>query len=103
MTDIPYEERVKTYTNALISFGEENQIFVAIEELSECQKELCKFLRGIGNADNLAEEMADAVIMLEQMRMIFGLDDMVENWMDRKIRKLDDSLRKTAGVELPDG
>lgn len=103
MTDISYEERVKTYTNALISFGEENQIIVAIEELSECQKELCKFLRGIGNMDNLAEEMADAVIMLEQMRIIFGLDELVENWMDRKVRKLDDKLRRKAGVQMLDG
>ena len=32
---IPYEERVKTYTNALISYGDKAQMIVAIEELSE--------------------------------------------------------------------
>ena len=31
---IPFEERLKTYTNALIAFGEEKQCIVAIEELS---------------------------------------------------------------------
>ena len=30
-----YEERLKTYTNALIAYGEKNQCIVAIEELSE--------------------------------------------------------------------
>lgn len=44
MNKIPYETRVQTYTNALIRYGERNQLTVALEELSECQKEIC--LRG---------------------------------------------------------
>lgn len=45
------------------------QIIVAIEELSELQKELCKMLRK-GNTDNIkniAEEIADVSIMLDQL------------------------------------
>ena len=49
-----YEERLKTYTNALIAYGEEKQCIVAIEELSECQKEICKALRGKGDREHLA-------------------------------------------------
>ena len=80
------------YTNALIAYGEKAQMIVAVEELSECTKELCKFLRGIGNAGNLAEEIADATIMLEQMRNIFGLNDLVCQKMDEKILRLDARL-----------
>ena len=94
MNKIPYEERVKTYTNALIAYGEHAQMVVALEELSECQKEICKFLRGIGNDENLAEEIADATIMLEQMRYFLGLNEMVCEKMDQKIMRLDDRLKR---------
>ena len=92
MNKIPYEERVKTYTNALIAYGEEAQMVVALEELSECQKEICKVLRGDGNMDHLAEEIADATIMLEQLRYFLGLNETVCEKMDHKIRRLDARL-----------
>lgn len=90
---IPYEEREKVYTNALISYGEKIQCIVAIEELSECAKELCKVLRGKGDPENLAEEIADARICLEQMIYIFGLEERVECYMDSKIKRLEKRLR----------
>lgn len=52
------------------------QIIVAIEELSELQKELCKMLRN-GNADNIEhikEEIADVSIMLDQLVYYFKID-----------------------------
>lgn len=96
MNKIPYEERAKVYTNALVSYGRESQMVVALEELSECQKEICKFLRGSGNADHLAEEIADATICLEQMRLFFTLNDMVCQKMDEKVKRLDDRLKAAA-------
>lgn len=98
MSHIPYEERTKTYTNALIAYGEGNQCIVAIEELSEVQKEICKVLRGKDNLDHLAEEIADATIMLEQLRLFFGINDLTNQWMDIKVKRLDDSMRKKAGI-----
>lgn len=93
MNKITYDQRLQTYINAFIQYGEEKQTIVAIEELSEAQKELCKFMRGLGNKEHLAEEIADATIMLEQMRYIFDVNDMVSQKMDEKIRRLDDKLR----------
>ena len=83
-----YDERLAVYSKALLHYGEVIQMAVALEELSECQKEICKFLRGFGNAGNLAEEIADASIMLEQMRYIFGLEEMVNQKMDEKVKRL---------------
>lgn len=91
-----YQEREMTYTNALVRYGEEIQLVVAIEELSELQKEVTKFLRGIGNAGNLAEETADVLICIEQIMYIFGIREMVDIQMDRKVMRLDDMLRKEA-------
>lgn len=97
MNKIPYEERVKTYTNALVAYGEGRQCVVAIEELSECAKEICKILRNEENLEHLAEEIADATICLEQMRLFFGINDRVCEYMDEKVQRLDDRLKKPKG------
>ena len=95
MNKITYEERMQVYTNALIHFGDKAQMIVAIEELSECQKEICKILRGGENFPHLAEEIADATIMLEQLRLIFNINDQVCQCMDNKVRRLQERLLPT--------
>lgn len=93
MNNIPYEERQKVYTNALVAYGEEKQCVVAIEEMSEVAKELCKVLRGKGDMEHLAEEVADATIMLEQVRYFFGINEQVCKKMDEKIMRLENNLK----------
>lgn len=99
MNIISYEKRLQTYTNALIQFGKANQLIVALEELSEVQKEICKVMRGQTSLDHLAEEIADATIMLEQVREIFSINDLVCEKMDEKIIRLDGKLRGDANVK----
>lgn len=94
MNKITYEQRQQTYTNALVAYGEEVQMVVAIEEMSECIKEICKVLRGKGDLDHLAEEVADATIVLEQIRYFFGINEDVWRKMDEKILRLEENLRK---------
>lgn len=88
MNKIPYIERCEVYRKAIAKYGAGKQMTVAIEEMSEVIKELCKLKRGIGNRDHLAEEIADAIIVLEQMRMIFNLNASVCDKMDEKIEEL---------------
>lgn len=88
MNNISYEERSKIYADAAATFGENMQIVVALEELSEVQKELCKALRGRVNTFNLAEEVADATIMLEQIRQMFNINEQVCGYMDEKVLRL---------------
>lgn len=92
MNTIPYEVRVQVYNSALKMYGKDNQMVVALEELSECQKEICKIIRGNGSLENLAEEIADATIMLEQLRLIFQINDDVCMAMDAKITRLDNRI-----------
>lgn len=94
-----YGIRERVYMNAMLHYGEVHQSVVAMEELSECQKEVAKFLRGIGNAAALAEEVADALICLEELQMIYGIRDMVTIQRDRKVMRLEDRLRREAGTE----
>lgn len=53
---------------------QDKQIIVAVEELSELQKELCKYLRGNCDMSHLTEEIADVEIMLEQIKLFFNID-----------------------------
>lgn len=93
MNKITYDDRTKVYTNALVHYGPDKQCIVAIEELSECAKEICKVLRGKGNMEHLAEEIADATVCLEQLRYFYGINEDVCRIMDEKVRRLDRNLR----------
>lgn len=94
MNAIGYEQRSKIYAEAAETFGNNMQIVVALEELSEVQKELCKALRGKINTFNLAEEVADATIMLEQLRQMFNINEQVCGYMDEKVLRLQQRIKE---------
>ena len=87
-------ERNDVYAKALKKWGVEMQATVAIEEMSEVIKEITKAMRGELNREHLAEEIADATIMLEQLRQMFNINDSVESWMDYKIAALKRKVQK---------
>lgn len=89
MNRISFDERKRVYEAALAKWGTELQATVAIEELSEVQKEICKMLRGKLDLEHMAEEIADATIMLEQLRQMLDINDSVCAWMDYKITVLE--------------
>lgn len=88
MNKINYEDRKKVYQAALRKWGVGLQTMMAVEEMSELTKEICKIKRGKIDLDALADEIADVTIMLEQLRMIYGLNDAVCDHMDAKILRL---------------
>lgn len=68
---------------ALDTWGEDAQIRMCIEEMSELTKELCKYMRTLRNENvdvskleevktNIIEETADVLNCVEQMALIFG-------------------------------
>ena len=73
---------------ALDTYGSLPQIVMIFEEMSELQKELCKYLCGKYSPENIAEEIADVEIMLEQMMMLFCCADDVRDWRRRKVARL---------------
>lgn len=92
MNKIDYTARVAVYEKAIARNGVLLQSIVAIEELSEVQKEICKYLRAYNNKEQIAEEVADAKIMLEQLCVIFDINEPVCRYMDEKVQRLADSL-----------
>lgn len=94
MSTITYEQRAEIYAQAADTFGRDNQVTVAIEELSELTKELCKIRRLKGRLIDLAEEIADATIMLEQLRLLYDVDELADAFMDAKVQQLAKDIEK---------
>lgn len=66
---------------------------IAVEELSELQKEICKDLRGFDRREEIKEEMADVYICLQLLKEIYNfsdedLDKMYERKMRRNIQRI---------------
>lgn len=79
----------------LIEKYKDKQLIVAIEELSELQKELCKTLRGNINKENIIEELADVYIMLDQIKIYFSItSNEVKEMIDKKIERTKERLLK---------
>lgn len=85
-------ERRNIMTRAIQHYGETAQIDMAIEEMAELTKALCKVKRATPGAtttaavSNVIEEIADVQIMLDQLRLIFARStDEVE---EEKLRRL---------------
>ena len=85
---VTYEERKAIYEAALEKWGEQAQTMMAVEEMSELTKEICKLYRGKRDMGALAEEIADVTIMLEQLRLIYDINDLVCWYMDAKVLRL---------------
>lgn len=77
---------------ALDTYGSLPQIVMVFEEMSELQKELCKYLRGKYSPASIAEEIADVEIMLEQMKLLFCCANDVRDERRRKVERLKERL-----------
>lgn len=86
------------FNAALDAYGPEAQTLMVFEEMAELQKELCKHERGADNVDHIAEEIADVLIMLEQMMILHDCRDDMERHMRQKI----DRLAKRLGIDRCD-
>ena len=74
---------------AIAHFGSGAQWAKSIEELSELIRALA---RG-DDPDNLAEEMADVRIMLDQLELILGNHDQVRQYEYAKLTRLNERVQ----------
>ena len=76
--------REKILNAAIQKYGRGTQQFKAIEELSELIRALARC-----DDENIAEEMADVRIMLDQLELIFRNGQKVARYEVQKLRRLD--------------
>lgn len=79
----------------IAAYGTTTQSIVAMEECSEMIKEISKLQRGVGDVNHLAEEMADVMICIEQMQIIYGItDEKLYGWKQRKEKRNEERLKE---------
>lgn len=95
------EETNSLLHRAVRTYGCSAQQDVAIEEMSELTKALLKFRRAGTLVDektkgklrsDVAEEVADVLITIEQLKIMFDIEDDVEDWKEKKLNRLKERL-----------
>ena len=85
---------------AVETYGYENQMIQAIEELSELQRAITRAIKAPADRDNLHEEIADVEIMLMQLRTIFDEKE-IDEWKESKLERLARRLGMQIGEAAP--
>lgn len=93
----PWETAV--YQRAVEAYGKEHQLIICMEEMAELTKELSKNLRGHNNLQEIAEEVADVEIMLEQVKVIFDLKEEVSEAKEAKLLRLQKRIIRDTGEQ----
>ena len=92
-------KKKELYKKLISSWGEDAQIRMCIEEMSELTKELCKYLRYKDFEKdkveevkkNIIEETADVLNCVEQMKLMFGENE-VDEIIDYKLNRVEKRL-----------
>lgn len=82
------------FQKALDTWGADAQALCLLEEMAELQDALCKYKRGRRSRDDIAEEIADVGIMLDQMKLHFQIEEDVEAQRARKTARIKERLEK---------
>lgn len=104
--DIKDKKRFEFFRDALDFYGEENEIKMALEEMSELMKELLKYIRVADYAlteegrkkidkakENIKEEIADIYCTIDQLKIMFGAED-IDRIVNEKIDRSYERLNK---------
>ena len=76
--------KIKQFSKQLKEKYGKMQLIVAIEELSELQKELTKYIRGKSDREHLIEEIADVQLMIDELKEYFNISQISIYRMKRK-------------------
>jgi len=83
------------YKAAIKHWGEELQYGMLSEEVGELLVAINKFRRGHVLKGTVAEEMADVLIMMEQIQVLLEIDnDLLKAYYLRKQKKLEKMLKE---------
>lgn len=86
---------------AIKTYGTHNQMLKCIEECGELSRAVSRILIELSSGDgfttekskeNLHEELADVLIMIKQMIIMFDCEDEVSAWEFKKTNRLEERL-----------
>lgn len=99
-------EKHKLFQDLIDTWGEEAQLRICVEEMSELTKEICKYLRykyfeseeKVDEArKNIIEETADVLNCVEQIKVMFGekeVDKEIDFKLNRVAKRLEEYKKK---------
>ena len=89
------QEIIDTYKQAIELYGEHAQKLMAIEEMSELTKEICKDFRGKLDREHLIEEMTDVLITMDQMMIMYEISvNEIKQMREGKLERLKERMDK---------
>lgn len=76
-------------------YGHESQKMMLLEEMAELHKEICKDMRYDRDLEAITEEVADVMIMLEQIQMMYHISStklhkITNEKLHRQLRRIED-------------
>lgn len=88
-------DKQKLFKEALKKYGLNLQIVMFMEELSELTQRLSKKIRNPKyNVGLIAEEVADVENMIDQFKMVWNLDPLVQKIKTQKLYRLKRRLKR---------
>ena len=98
------EDNMEILKKAIKHYGVENQMIQTMEELSELSVAISKCLRykdDIEARNNLVEEVEDALIMIDQLKIIMDIKDYeLECYRQYKLERLERRINNERGMKL---
>jgi NTP pyrophosphatase (non-canonical NTP hydrolase) len=86
-------EMHRVCSRAIAAYGEEKQFNHVVEELNELGVAVNHFRRGRIASEDVLEEMADVIIMIEQLRIMIIRDDIdLQKMIWKKLEKLEGKI-----------
>ena len=85
------KEQIIICEKAIEHFGVDSQVEKAKEELAELIVELSRAATGRMQLERIREELADAIIMCQQLRLIMGAKE-TDLWIQAKLERLTDQM-----------
>jgi len=84
--------REQIHRKVIAKYGRRLQLMIFIEETAELIKEMIRELRQKGNTDKTIERIADAEIMVEQLKIIYNCHHQVEEVKNLKLARLNERI-----------
>lgn len=81
------------YKETIEKWGVDSQLWMAMEEMGELMQKISHYIRARCDEDAVAEEIADVMLMAEEMAYVFGRERVIF-WLEKKkevvTRRLDE-------------
>ena len=104
MNRIFNKQKAATLKRAVDCFGETSQLIVAVEECSELQKEITKYIWGKRSPADMSEEIADVLIMIGQIQVIYPevTDALINTFITKKLGRINSLCHEVEISDLDD-